>query len=104
MLEAVYRINEKVLKEEIKDYFIASRSPLYIGVILPPSKGLWTHMKSGNNVVVEVNKLSTEFLIPYRIEVGENTIFFLKPNAGDGEILEQLEETIGKSRNVKKSR
>lgn len=81
------------MEEVIKNYFIASRSPLYIGVILPPSEGLWTFLKSESMIVIRTDGFSSEFLVPYRIEVGENTIFFLKPESGDADILKTLEES-----------
>lgn len=101
MLKAVFQLEGKVLEEKIENYFIASRSPLYVGVILPPSKGAWTYMKGGNTIVIEVNNFSSQFRIPYRIEVGENTIFFLKPGDEDAKILRHLEEAVEKGRNVK---
>lgn len=105
MLKAVFRIDEKVVDEEIKDYFIASKSPLYLGIILPPSKGLWTYLKGSNSIVVEVNGLSSEFSIPYRIEVGENTLFFLRPESNESELLGSLEKPEEqKGRNVKRNR
>ena len=59
--------------------FIASQNPLYIGIILKPSHGAWIRMSRAKTVVLEMEGKPVEFSIPYRIEVGENSIFFLKP-------------------------
>ena len=68
---------------ENPDVFVASEEPLYLGIILKPSKGFWEFLKNSSEVVLchnnEENCVS--FAIPYKIEVGENTIFFIKPNS-----------------------
>ncbi|MHB1812846.1 MAG: hypothetical protein ACYCPR_10640 [Thermoplasmataceae archaeon] len=70
---------------ESPDLFIASESPLYLGLILKPSKGLWEYMKNSSEIVLchGDRENCAEMSIPYKIEVGENTIFFLKPDSAE---------------------
>lgn len=98
MLNAVFHAKGEARSEEINDFFIASKSPLYVGVIMTPSKTLWTHLKAHSEVVLEIDGFSGNFSIPYRIEVGENTIFFLRPNDGEKEFLKRLEKMVKENR------
>jgi len=68
---------------ENPDIFVASEAPLYLGIILKPSKGFWEYLKNSSEVVLcrENAKNCASFTIPYKIEVGENTIFFIKPDS-----------------------
>lgn len=63
----------------VENFFLASSAPLYIGVIARPSSPLWVQLSASRSGVVEIDGTPMEFSIPYRIEVGENSIFFLKP-------------------------
>ncbi|MCL4451022.1 MAG: hypothetical protein M1327_00130 [Candidatus Thermoplasmatota archaeon] len=80
-------------KEKVKldHYFVASDEPLFIGLILSPSDRLWPSMKNADSVILEIGRISYSFRIPYKIEVGRNSIFFVSPESGDPErILEAL--------------
>lgn len=82
IISVLYKDLEKERKIEIENFFIASRTPLYIGLIIKPSKGLWEYLKNHNDVIVsfENEKESYQFDVEYKIEVGENTIFFINAN------------------------
>ncbi|WP_393971816.1 hypothetical protein OXIME_000402 [Oxyplasma meridianum] len=68
---------------ENPDVFIASESPLYLGIIMKPSKGVWEYLKNSSEMVLcrHNNEKCASFTIPYKIEVGENTIFFIQPES-----------------------
>ncbi len=68
---------------ENPDIFVASGAPLYLGLILKPSRGFWEYLKNSSEVILchKNTKNCASFTIPYKIEVGENTIFFLKPDS-----------------------
>jgi hypothetical protein len=76
-------INGRKQAFENPDVFVASEAPLYLGIILKPSKGFWEYLKNSSEVVLCRNKEENcaSFAIPYKIEVGENTIFFIKPDS-----------------------
>ncbi len=76
---AIFADNNGKVREKLENNFIASQNPLYIGIILKPSHGAWIRMSRAKTVVLEMEGKPLEFSIPYRIEVGENSIFFLKP-------------------------
>ena len=69
----------KVVEFPVEKWFTASERPLYIGVIAKPSPGLWEHLSRSKNVIMTDGAASRDYSIPYRIEVGENSIFFLTP-------------------------
>ncbi len=75
----IFSENSGKVREKLENYFIASQNPLYIGVILKPSHGAWIRMSRARSVVLEIDGKPGEYSVPYRIEVGENSIFFLKP-------------------------
>lgn len=75
--------NGNRIQYDINRSFIASEKPLYIGVITKPEPGLWNHLSTSRSVVMEVDGKASDFKIPYRIEVGESTIFFLTPETGE---------------------
>lgn len=82
-LSIVYYRDQKELVGEVEDFFIASNNPLYLGLIIKPSTGVWEILKSSSHANVRVNgEKILEFEIPYKIEVGENTIFFARPSEG----------------------
>ncbi|WP_337860086.1 hypothetical protein [Ferroplasma sp.] len=76
-MEVLYNNNKTEIDE--KGFFIASRNPLYYGLIVNPSSDLWSYMVQTNMVECVVEKKKEKFTIPYRIDVGENSIFFIKP-------------------------
>jgi hypothetical protein len=76
---AIFADNNGKVREKLENHFIASQNPLYIGIILKPSHGAWIRMSRAKAVVLEIDGKPGEFSVPYRIEVGENSIFFLKP-------------------------
>ena len=76
---AIFADNNGKVREKLENNFIVSQNPLYIGIILKPSNGAWIRMSRAKTVVLEMEGKPLEFSIPYRIEVGENSIFFLKP-------------------------
>lgn len=63
----------------VENWFTASENPLYIGVIVKPSPGLWELLSRKKSVLLERDDSSAQYAIPYRMEVGENSIFFLTP-------------------------
>lgn len=63
----------------VENWFVASQSPLYLGVITKPSPGIWGFMSRSHEVVLEISGKSRTFRIAYRIEVGESSIFFVTP-------------------------
>lgn len=65
-----------------ENWFVASRDPLYIGIITKPAPGMWEYLSRTRQIVMEVDGKSHDFEIPYRIEVGESTIFFATPSGG----------------------
>ena len=76
-IKAVFMIRGERTTEEISNWFIASVSPLYLGIISKPSPGLWAYLSHSSGLIIEINDESFEFRITYRIEVGENSIFFV---------------------------
>ncbi|MGC8515960.1 MAG: hypothetical protein ACP5OC_07495 [Thermoplasmata archaeon] len=78
-------------KVKIDHYFVASDEPLFIGLIISPSERIWPRMKNADSTILEIGGKSYPFRIPYKIEVGRNSIFFLSPDPGDSAgILEAL--------------
>lgn len=69
--------NGKKMQYTVEKSFVASEKPLYIGIITKPEPGLWGCLSRSRTVIVETDGKADEFRIPYRIEVGESTIFFL---------------------------
>ncbi|MEM0157352.1 MAG: hypothetical protein QXN26_04720 [Thermoplasmataceae archaeon] len=80
---AIFAENSGRIREKLENHFIASQNPLYIGIILKPSHGAWIRMSRAKTVVLEIDGKPGEYSVPYRIEVGENSIFFLKPREED---------------------
>ena len=58
-------------------YFTASNEPLYYGIIVNPSTELWSYMVENHSIKCKINGKISEYSIPYRIDVGENSIFFI---------------------------
>lgn len=63
----------------VENWFTASENPPYIGIIVKPSPGLWEFLSRTKNVILQKDDAAIQYSIPYRIEVGENSIFFLTP-------------------------
>lgn len=61
----------------VDKFFVASEKPLYIGIITKPEPGIWGYLSRVKKVAVDIDGKAEDFRIPYRIEVGESTIFFL---------------------------
>ena len=59
-------------------WFIASNDPLYVGIILPPEPGLWAKMAASKNISIDFGGEIMSFKVDQRIEVGSNSIFFLR--------------------------
>ena len=72
-------INGEKVEYQVENYFEASENPLYLGVIVKPSPGLWELLSRSKTVVVVTDNLPITHSITYRIEVGESSIFFLTP-------------------------
>ncbi len=80
-LTAIFIKNRQQHEERVDESFVASMSPLYLGLIIKPSAGLWEHLKSADRIDLGKSGVDpVEFKIAYRIEVGENTIFFVTPS------------------------
>ena len=67
----------------VHKWFMASEIPQYIAIVTKPSPGLWEHLSQSKAAVLEVDGKSYNYSIPYRIEVGESTIFFVTPSDAD---------------------
>lgn len=78
---AIYFKKGKEYRAELGRCFVASSNPFYLGIPVKPSTGAWEYLKSASEVhlVGQESKL-LKFDIKYKIEVGENTIFFLSPD------------------------
>lgn len=74
--------NSKRKEYLVDKWFIASESPQYIAIVTKPSPGLWEHLSQSKEAVLELDGKSYNYNIPYRIEVGESTIFFVTPSDG----------------------
>ena len=82
-ISVVYYRKGGEVSGKVEDFFIASRNPFYLGIIMKPSTGVWEILKSSSTTNLNVDGDKTlEFEISYKIEVGENTIFFIKPAEG----------------------
>lgn len=64
----------------VQNSFVASEKPLYIGIITKPEPGLWGYLSRSKTIFLDMEGKAEEFRIPYRIEVGESTIFFITPS------------------------
>ncbi|MCL5804300.1 MAG: hypothetical protein M1306_03225 [Candidatus Thermoplasmatota archaeon] len=81
-LMAVYHVNGSTERYDVKNYFVASDRPFFLGLIIEPSAGLWAYLKNSSDIVMEFSGKSANFRVPYKIEVGRNTIFFITPVDG----------------------
>lgn len=82
-VSVVFYRNGTEIMDEVREYFVASRKPLYLGLIIKPSASVWEILKESSEVNLRID--NGEFIgfdIPYKIEVGENTVFFIKPQDG----------------------
>jgi hypothetical protein len=59
-------------------WFIASHEPFFLGVILPPEPHFWAKLASSKSVSAEFPGSRKNFRVEQRIEVGSNSIFFLR--------------------------
>jgi flavin reductase (DIM6/NTAB) family NADH-FMN oxidoreductase RutF len=69
--------NGKTNMENLKNAFVASKDPPYVGLILKPGVGIWEYMKDHDDLIFNLHDSSVTAEIKYRIDVGENSIFFL---------------------------
>ncbi|MFG1414663.1 MAG: hypothetical protein AAE986_00685 [Thermoplasmataceae archaeon] len=91
MINIVIHSDRGKEKVKIDRHFVASDEPLFIGLIVSPSERIWPLMKNADSAILEIGGKSYSFRIPYKIEVGRNTIFFVSPGPGDSAaILEAL--------------
>ncbi len=79
-IKIVSLVNARRKEFPVEKWFKASESPLYVALITKPSPGLWEFLSQSKEVVMELDGKSYNFRIPYRIEVGESTIFFATPS------------------------
>lgn len=78
---AIYFKNGKEQRAELEKCFVASYNPFYLGIPVKPSTGVWEYLKSASHIHLSGHKSKLlKFNIKYRIEVGENTIFFIRPD------------------------
>ncbi len=80
-VRVIYSMNNQEISESAKQFFIASDDPLYIGIITRASEPLWNHLSRSKTTILDIDGKASEYSIPYRIEVGRNSIFFLKPES-----------------------
>ncbi len=69
----------KRIDERVENAFVASKSPFFLCLVIPPGKGLWEFLKSGGKPFVETGGEVNRYSTSYVIDVGENTLFFLTP-------------------------
>ncbi|AKA49587.1 hypothetical protein IX51_11280 [uncultured archaeon] len=90
-ISVVYFRNQQEVMSDVESYFVASRNPFYLGLIMKPSAGAWEILKSSSETNIRVDGGEIlQFDIAYKIEVGENTIFFVKPAEGNEVPAEKL--------------
>ncbi len=91
VISAIVASDHQMEKFNLGRYFVASDDPLFIGLIVSPSEKIWPRLKNADSVVLEIGISSFAFRIPYKIEVGRNTIFFVSPAENESQkILESL--------------
>lgn len=80
-LKGLYRESGIEVETDLDNYFVASNTPFYLGIMLKPSKGIWEYFKNNDTLILKIGKGEKYFeaKLKYRIEVGENSIFFLTP-------------------------
>lgn len=66
---------------DLNHIFIASEEPLYIGIIIKPEPGIWEELMDSELAYIHTSEGIKETKIGYRIEVGENSIFFVTLNS-----------------------
>ena len=81
-VEILFDVDGKVQREKIEEFFTASKNPYYLGLIVKPSAGIWSTLTSSRTkeITLSLDGNVGDFKIFYRIEVGENSIFFLRPS------------------------
>ncbi|MGP6206541.1 hypothetical protein ACNF42_00690 [Cuniculiplasma sp. SKW3] len=73
--------NGTMKEVDLNHLFIASEEPLYIGIIIKPEPGIWEELMDSEFAYIHTNEDVKETKIGYRIEVGENSIFFVTLNS-----------------------
>jgi hypothetical protein len=76
-VSGTFYLDGKAISEKLVNTFTASVEPPYFGVILKPGTGIWEYMKNHDDLILNQGPRSVTTCIKYRIDVGENSIFFL---------------------------
>ncbi|MHB1492767.1 MAG: hypothetical protein ACYCR7_05195 [Thermoplasmataceae archaeon] len=73
------RSQDKNMGENLFRAFVASVEPPYIGILMRPSPYQWEEiMEEGfARISFDGEEMAYDLKVKYRIEVGENTIFFV---------------------------
>ncbi len=74
--------SESGAEVRLKNSFIASRNPLFIGFIVNPGEPAWQVFQASKNVLLAISGNKYSFGVEYRIDIGENTLFFARPEEG----------------------
>ncbi|KJE49695.1 MULTISPECIES: hypothetical protein [Acidiplasma] len=69
------KIGEKNFLIKENQIFVASERPLYYGIISRQMSNIWNALTDANSLVLNERNMN----IKYRIDVGENSIFFATP-------------------------
>ncbi|MCL4345475.1 MAG: hypothetical protein M1375_01600 [Candidatus Thermoplasmatota archaeon] len=94
MVVKISPTHSNILKEIGKNnIFIGSEEPVYIGIILKPEPGVWEELMDADSFNIHFKDMVIEVRIGYRIEVGENSIFFVTSESGEiKELLSELKK------------
>ena len=76
-ISVTFYYNGKTNEEKLTNVFVASEDPPYVGLILKPGVGIWEYLKDHDDLIFNLHDGSVTAAIKYRIDVGENSIFFL---------------------------
>jgi len=76
-VSASFYYNGKTNEEKLNNAFVASVDPPYIGLIVKPGIGIWEYLKGHDELILRLRDSRVTATIRYRIDVGENSIFFL---------------------------
>jgi hypothetical protein len=60
-LMAVYHVNGSTERYDVKNYFVASDRPFFLGLIIEPSAGLWAYLKNSSDIVIEFSGQISKF-------------------------------------------
>lgn len=82
-ISVTFSHNGKTTTDTLKNTFVASVDPPYLGVILKPGTGVWEYLKNSDDIIIDREDSSLTAKIKYRIDVGESSIFFLTSDDQD---------------------